>query len=225
MHVTLLKRKTLLPPTHFAGFDLLRLLAATAVLLSHSYLIAERDENNEPLTRLLGSGEIIGHYGVFTFFIISGFLLARSLSYKPSAITYATNRSLRILPAFIACTLVTALAIGLLFSSLDAGTYFTHGGTWDFIGKSINCLGDQSLPGVFAYADDKIGSAVNGSLWSLRYEALSYLLLLMAWTVLRSAGAVAAALVAIWMFLNPPVRPMGCFSGRSPKADCRGSSF
>ena len=184
-------------PSHFPGFDLLRLLSAAAVLLSHSYLIAEQSEKNEPLARLLGPGQILGHYGVFTFFIISGFLLARSLSYKPSAVVYVTNRSLRILPAFVVCTLVCALVIGPAFSSLRAGDYFTNPHTWGFIGNSLNWLGDAPLPGVFSYDGNDYASVVNGSLWSLRYEALSYLLLFMSWTLLRRSWAVAAMLVGV----------------------------
>ena len=65
---------------HFPGFDGLRLLAAFAVIFSHSYLIATGTEADEPFVRLLGPRNIIGLYGVFAFFSISGFLLARSLS-------------------------------------------------------------------------------------------------------------------------------------------------
>src|SRR5688572_24255025 len=112
-------------PRHFQGFDGLRLFAAIAVIFSHAFLIATGSEESEPFTMLLGRGNIAGLYGVFTFFIISGFLLARSLTSNPSAITYAVNRGLRILPAFLFCTVVVALVIGPLFSSMPARQYFS----------------------------------------------------------------------------------------------------
>jgi len=48
----------------FPGFDGLRLFAAIVVLFSHAFLIAEDSEAREPLAALLGSGNILGLYGV-----------------------------------------------------------------------------------------------------------------------------------------------------------------
>ena len=103
---------------HFAGFDGLRLVAAISVMFSHAFLFATGSEEAEPLVRLLGGHNIAGLLMVYTFFIISGFLLARSLSLNASAITYTVNRVLRILPAFVFYLAVVVLLIGPLFSSL-----------------------------------------------------------------------------------------------------------
>src|SRR5690349_17761017 len=89
------------------GFDGLRLVAAVSVLFSHAFLIATGSENTEPIAELFGHG-IVGLYGVFTFFIISGFLLARSLDQKTSLIRFSLNRVLRIYPGFILCIALTA---------------------------------------------------------------------------------------------------------------------
>lgn len=181
---------------HFAGFESLRLLAAVSVIFSHSYLIATGSEETEPCVRLLGPGNILGLYGVFTFFIISGFLLARSLERNPCAISYAVNRSLRILPGFLLCTLVTALVIGPVFSTHGLAEYFTHPGTFAFLRVSINSLGDMSLPGVFSYSEEWLAKTVNGSLWSLRCEALSYVFLLVSWLILRPGTVLTAFILA-----------------------------
>ena len=195
------------PPTsrHLAGFDSLRLVAAVSVMFSHSYLIGTGSEQTEPFVRLLGPKNIIGLYGVFTFFIISGFLLARSLERNPCAITYAVNRSLRILPGFLLCTLVTVLVIGPAFSTHGVAGYFTHPGTFAFLRDSINSLGEMPLPGVFSYSGERLATSVNGSLWSLRSEALSYVFLLASWLVFRPGlfastfiAAVAAATLVSW---------------------------
>src|SRR5688572_4823952 len=136
-------------PGHFAGFDGLRLVAAVAVMFSHAYLIATGSEDSEPFVRLLGPRNIVGLYGVFTFFIISGFLLARSLSANASAITYTVSRVLRILPGFVFYLAVITLLIGPLFSAMRVGEYFASPAIPAFIQTGLNGLTDASLPGVF----------------------------------------------------------------------------
>ena len=137
-------------PGHFAGFDGLRLVAAVAVMFSHAFLIASGSEAREPLVRLLGPGNIIGLYGVFTFFIISGFLLARSLSGGASAISYTVNRVLRILPAFVFQVAVVALAIGPLFSSLPAGEYLASPEVPEFVKPPSTVWAMRNYPGCSA---------------------------------------------------------------------------
>src|SRR5690349_8642449 len=100
----------------FPGFDGVRLIAATSVVFSHAFLISTGTEREEPFIRLLGS--ILGLYGVYTFFIISGFLLARSLAQDASVIRFAINRALRIYPGVVCCILITAFVIGPIGSSL-----------------------------------------------------------------------------------------------------------
>jgi peptidoglycan/LPS O-acetylase OafA/YrhL len=181
---------------HIAGFDGLRLICALAVIFSHSFLIATGSENEEPFVRVLGAHNSIGLYGVFIFFSISGFLLARSLSTNPNAIRYVVNRVLRILPAFLFCILICALLIGPIFSSAGTRAYFSDSAVVDYLKSSIDNLTDMKLPGLFGY-DAHLANVVNGSLWSLRYEALSYVLLLLLWTLFRASGLVAGVIIVI----------------------------
>ncbi len=167
-----------------------------AVIFSHSFLIATGTENQEPFVRVLGAHNSAGLYGVFTFFSISGFLLARSLSGNPNAIRYVVNRVLRILPAFLFCILICALLIGPIFSSVGIKAYFSDSAVVGYLTSSIDNLTDMKLPGLFAY-DSDLADVVNGSLWSLRYEALSYVLLLLLWTVFRASGLVAGVIIVI----------------------------
>jgi peptidoglycan/LPS O-acetylase OafA/YrhL len=189
----------------FPGFDGLRLLAAVLVMFSHAFLIATGNEEREPLVRLLGPGNILGLYSVFTFFIISGFLLSRSLSSNPSATTYAVNRALRILPGFVFCVIATAFVIGPIGSTMGAREYFRSPPVYEFVRFSVETLDGASLPGVFSYRDSSgLAAVVNGSLWSLRYEALSYVFLLLVWALVPSSGLLAGvmgatALVA-WLY-------------------------
>lgn len=187
------------------GFDTLRLLGAVAVLLSHAYLIAQNSEGSEPLQLLLGGEKnIAGLYGVFTFFIISGFLLARSLDRNPNVMRFVVNRFLRLMPGFAFCVLVTALILGPLASSLAAADYFADAAWIRYILHALTTLADSPLPGVFQYTGS-VSQVVNGSLWSLQAEVLSYGLLLALWLLLPSPGLVALVLggAGLAMLLNP----------------------
>ena len=184
------------PAGPFPGFDGLRLLAAFGVLLSHGMLMPTGTEPLEALPRVLSG---IGVFGVYTFFIISGFLLARSLAKEPDALRFAVNRVLRIYPGLIACALVTAFGIGLLGTALPWRDYLGHDDAIGYVGLTAQCLCARGwLPGVFGHeAADKFTTIVNGSLWSLSYEVLSYTLLLALWLALRSVRATVLALVAL----------------------------
>jgi peptidoglycan/LPS O-acetylase OafA/YrhL len=184
------------PRAPLPGLDGLRLLGALAVIFSHAYLVSTGSEEREPLVRLLGKGNILGLYGVFTFFIISGFLLARSLADRMDPIVYTVNRALRLLPAFVVCTLVTALVIGTAFTSLPLREYLAHPGTLTYLKMTLITLGDNPLPGVFE-TGSAVWGVVNGSLWSLQFEALSYVVLLAFWLVLRKSVWVGVAITLL----------------------------
>jgi len=180
----------------FPGFDGLRLLAAFGVLVSHGMLMPTGTEPLEIVPRTVGR---IGYWGVFTFFIISGFLLARSLAQEPDALRFAVNRVLRIYPGLIACAVVTAFGLGLLGTALPWQAYLRHADAVGYVGLTAQCLCARGwLPGVFGDGiTDELQSIVNGSLWSLSYEVLSYTLLLALWLALRSVRATVFALLAL----------------------------
>ena len=184
------------PAGPFPGFDGLRLMAAFGVLVSHGMLMPTGTEPLEALPRTLGR---IGYWGVFTFFIISGFLLARSLDRQPDTLRFAVNRVLRIYPGLIACALVTAFGLGLLGTALPWHAYLAHDDSIGYVGLTAQCLCARGwLPGVFGgEVGHELRSVVNGSLWSLSYEVLSYTLLLALWLALRSVRATVLALVAL----------------------------
>jgi peptidoglycan/LPS O-acetylase OafA/YrhL len=143
---------------------------------------------------------------VFTFFIIRGFLLARSLHRNPSVSRFVINRFLRLVPGILCCALFTTMILGPLCSSLDFLQYFANPGWIHYILHGVVTLDDAGLPGVFQYTGPA-STVVNGSLWSLQAEDLSYILLLLLWVLLPSPGWVALLLAGMGLTIlaYPPV--------------------
>lgn len=166
------------------NFNLLRLIAAFAVLISHSYPLATGDGNAETLKKLIGI--TLGHISVDIFFITSGFLITASLLRSKSITDYILARLLRIYPALIASTILTAFILGPLVTSIKLPDYFSYATFTYIIKNSLLIFGVQfELPGVFINVPWK--NAVNGSLWTLPYELKMYFYLLVIFIAIKKS--------------------------------------
>ena len=179
------------------NFDAVRLAAALAVVFSHSFLIADGSEAREPFVRLTGNQCVLGLVGVFVFFVISGYLVTESYCRHPAPARFATRRILRIYPALLVNVAVCACVLGPLVSSLPIGAYLANPELHDFLGKTLTLNpGPLQLPDVlFAY--NPVGLLVNGSLWTLRYEVMMYLMILLLGAARLLRLSVAVGLVAV----------------------------
>jgi peptidoglycan/LPS O-acetylase OafA/YrhL len=160
------------------NFDTLRLLAAISVIFSHSFLIAEGTQNNEPLILLTGNQAILGLAGVFVFFAISGFLVTQSFEQTANPRHFLAKRALRIFPGLFVATVVSAFVLGPIVTDLPLAAYLGRAEPYRYIFG--NTLLDQTvheLPGV-QFADNQVGLEINGSLWTLRAEFVMYLMVL-----------------------------------------------
>lgn len=171
------------------GFDTIRLLAASAVIVSHGFVLTGAVE---PLDHLTGGQATIGTLAVSAFFVISGFLIPASFD-RGGIARYAVKRARRILPALVVAVLLCAMVLGPLATQLPLGAYFADPATWRFLGHALFLPVGYDLPGVFA---DHPLSAVNGSLWSLKYEVACYVLVPLA---LMLAPLRKAAVIAAWL--------------------------
>src|SRR6266478_785834 len=167
-------------PTHRANnFDAVRLAAALSVVFSHSFLIAEGSEANEWFVRITGNQCVLGLVGVFVFFIISGYLVTESWCRHPLLGGFALRRALRIYPGLVVNVLVCALLIGPLVSALPLALYLTAPGLREFLYRTLTLNpGPLHLPGVL-FADNSVGQLINGSLWTLRYEVMMYVMIVL----------------------------------------------
>lgn len=159
-------------------FDAIRILAAAMVIVGHAW----------PLSGLKGaptySGITIHHLGVYIFFTISGYLLARSWARAPQPMPFLLRRALRIFPGLFLVVLVTVFLIGPVVSTAAPRGYWGGTSTWAYLWNMI-LVAQYDLPGVFT---ENPTTAVNGSLWSLGPEFCCYLMLV----VLGVLGAVAS---------------------------------
>src|SRR5262245_53522115 len=78
------------------NFDIIRLFAALLVLISHCYPLT--GVATDPFAHYFGEYDTGGGWGVAIFFVISGFLVTRSVMER-STWVYLRSRVLRIVPA------------------------------------------------------------------------------------------------------------------------------
>ena len=158
------------------NFDMLRLVAATSVILSHAFLLSENSQAHDPLMILTGGQCVLGVAGVFVFFTISGYLVSQSFATTPSPLVFLAKRALRIFPGLVACLLVCVFVIGPLVTRLPLADYLSRREPYLFLlHNAALYVFDNRLPGV-EFWQGNIGGIVNGPLWSLPCEALMYLM-------------------------------------------------
>jgi peptidoglycan/LPS O-acetylase OafA/YrhL len=175
-------------------FDGLRIVAAVVVIFSHAFPLSGHPE---PVVTFLGEyGLTFGALAVATFFVISGFLITMSWSVSPRTVPYSVKRVARIWPAFVIVVLAAAFVLGPLVTTLSVRDYFTDPGTWSYVAHNVFMAPIKyRLPGVF---DNLPSHAVNGSLWTLPYEVLAYVgVLLLGVVGLMSKRAVVLALFIV----------------------------
>lgn len=188
------------------SYDLLRLLAAWAVLFGHQYA-------------LLGLSEpvVLGHYGwgelgISVFFFLSGALVWSSWCRDPHWQRFLMRRSLRIFPALWTVVILSMGVLGPAISRLTLEQYWTDPLLWAYF-KTMLLNNQKGLPGVFEL--NPLPEAVNGSLWSLTVEFQAYLLVIFVGLAVRSkkaAGAVVllsitVCLLTTYFFLKGYTKP------------------
>jgi len=200
------------------NFDLIRLIAAAQVVLSHAIghtgLRALLPEWQKQLFDLL-----VWLPGVPVFFVISGFLITRSYERCQGNLSgYFWNRALRIFPALWVCLGVTLILLGVCGflppSFVGSGTF----AAW--------LAGQVSFVQFFnpeQFRGFGIGVA-NGALWTITVELQFYIFIPLLYTTVYgrwNRGKVGAVLFGLLFFtsyaaycvMNVKVNGPGGFSG------------
>lgn len=165
------------------NFNLIRIVAAVSVMVTHSFVLSIGTSEAEPLLESLGM--TLGSFAVDAFFITSGFLVTASLLRRQSWIEFTWARILRIYPALVVMLLCTVFGLGVFFTKLPIKEYLTTAKTYIYFIKCSTLITgiSYSLPGVFENNPYKDG--INGSLWTMPNEIRMYAILLTIWIILR----------------------------------------
>lgn len=152
------------------NFNLIRMIAASGVLVSHAWPITYGGGVVEPLESEL-HGITLGTVCVYIFFAISGFFITKSFDRSVGIGRFLLARALRLFPALIVVLCLTVLA-GLWLTTAPVDVYLAA--VPDYLLRNLTLFRLQYvLPGVFE--DNPFGPGINGSLWTLNYEVLCYL--------------------------------------------------
>lgn len=173
------------------AFGALRLGFAILVIVSHAFPLG--NGVTDPVKALFTNGQVhMGTFAVIGFLGISGYVVTKS-AMRIDVMQFFWHRVLRIFPAFWVTLAVVALVFGPLawsYAGNDLADYFTFGANGPFAYLAANwqlTINQWGILDVWAndtpYGESIGKSAVNGSLWTLSYEWLCYLIV----------GAVGAA--------------------------------
>ncbi|WP_346881931.1 acyltransferase [uncultured Algibacter sp.] len=151
------------------NFDFLRVVFATTVAIAHLIELSNVKIFQQYIiffnTRLAIDG----------FFVISGFLIAKSFENSKSVKQYIVKRIKRIVPAYVVLIIFCAVSF-FIFSTYSLKNYFfnTHFLKYLVANLTFQNYIEPCLPGVFE--NNKI-CAVNGALWTIKLEEAFYLLI------------------------------------------------
>ena len=153
------------------NFDFLRILFALLVVYYHSYPIAGGAGSDDPLGRATHYQLDTGLLAVDGFFAISGFLIAHSWTGSRSPRRFFIKRARRLVPAYIVATAATVLVVEPLGSRPWLPVF-----GWQHLAVVVReaCLFNayHTLPITFTH--NPYPSTANASVWTIKYEVLSY---------------------------------------------------
>jgi peptidoglycan/LPS O-acetylase OafA/YrhL len=162
--------------SRLAWLDALRGFAALCVVFDHGstlLLLPARDF----LYRWLNFGQ----FGVFVFFLVSGYIVPASLERKGSLRAFWTSRGFRLYPMYAVALCLAALAYFNRLGTINGGEHHPLTSVTSWLLMLPNVLTGPNVPNVT---------------WTLSYEMVFYLLLagLFSWNLHRHSGGYALGL-------------------------------
>ncbi|MGY2078777.1 acyltransferase family protein [Modestobacter sp. SYSU DS0657] len=179
------------------SLTVLRLVLAGIVAVGHALLVGFGHQPALGRTNL-------ADYAVDAFFVVSGFLVAGSYLRLRSFRRYAWHRFLRIMPGFWVCLVVTAVVVAPLAAALSGAapwTVFTaeEDPAWQY--PVVNAALPILQYEIAGLSTDVGETALDGSLWTLQYEAACYALvaLLGLFALLHRRAPLVVLAVTAWL--------------------------
>jgi peptidoglycan/LPS O-acetylase OafA/YrhL len=161
--------------SRLAWLDALRGFAALCVVFDHGSTLVLR-----PVRDYLYHTLNLGQYGVFVFFLVSGYIVPASLERKGSTRTFWISRAFRLYPMYAVALILSAVAYKTHYGNIAGAEHDPPTALASWLTMMPNVLSGPNVPNVT---------------WTLSYEMVFYLLLaaLFSWRVHKHSGAYALA--------------------------------
>lgn len=194
---------------HQNSLGLIRLVMASAVIFDHAFPLG--GWGVAPFLALTRNQQSLGGLAVLGFLAISGYLVTKS-AMNADVLQFMWRRFLRIFPGYWLVLAVGAFIVGpsiWLATGHPLGEYFSFGAQspWGYLYNNFTLVvGQYQINDIYVtttpFGLDGQGGPINGSIWTLTYEWLCYLLLagLLLLGVLSKARIVIP-MVAVFFFI------------------------
>jgi peptidoglycan/LPS O-acetylase OafA/YrhL len=161
--------------SRLAWLDALRGFAALCVVYDHGSTLLLRHAHN-----FLYQWFNFGQYGVFVFFLVSGYIVPASLERKGSVRSFWTSRAFRLYPMYVAAIVLAIVVYWTGHGPIGGAEHHPGASVTSWLLMMPNLLAGPNVPNVT---------------WTLSYEMVFYLLLaaLFSWRVHTRSGGYALA--------------------------------
>ncbi len=199
------------------NFDIVRLLAALAVVFGHSFVLSLHSSLAAEPVKMLAGFVYSGSAAVAVFFLVSGIFVSQSFYYENNPFAFLVKRLFRIWPGLVVCVIVAAIAVTIACRGL--GTDLSRDKSFfQYIVSSSLLDTTWRIDGVFS---DRPRYAINGSLWTLPLEVKMYAVVFLfgVFGVLRRRAYLLALLaLGIGVLVAAPSVFSGYFATGNPEA-------
>ena len=207
------------------NLDLIRIILACLVIVGHSPVLnGLTGKWADPISYFFPF-TYSGSLAVKAFFFISGLVVTNSYLSKRNAIYFVISRVFRILPALLFVLLATVFLFGPILTTLSIPDYISGLDNLSYIYGNLIFKTQYYLPGLFA--NNPYPNAVNGSLWSLKYEMGCYIFLLVTFLLMGRINKyylnIPIAFVVADALLETPI--LFSFLGTNPEISLLPMSF
>ena len=186
------------------GFDFLRLLFAFLVILAHApvQLAGKAGRAHEWFVRFTHGQYTLGDMAVDGFFLISGYFITQSWHSSASWKDYLLKRVGRIYPGFLVAALFSTWLLGYWANTQRVGYVSSHHIAWFIIYAAVlQIYSPVVLQGVAV-------PSVNGSSYTIQYEFVCYVLVMLLACCRKLSKWVVLSLIAVLILLALPGMPL-----------------
>lgn len=168
------------------NLDLIRIILASLVIIGHTPILNGYTAYWADPIGYFFPFTYAGSLAVKAFFFISGLVVTHSYLKRRDALYFIISRIFRVIPALLFVLIATVFVVGPVITTLSIGNYFANPNNLSYIYNNLIFQTAYYLPGMFA--SNPYPHAVNGSLWSLKYEMGCYAFLLVTFLLMGKAG-------------------------------------